>query len=162
MRRRWQSTHHRQLMSTLEAILASITCRLWSSAASWITFILPCQKASCNSICQEGKFSCWGCIAQSHSVYLEKENLKEGVLPAQQEPGFIPCKQILSCLLQSVDELHDIFSQKEPDIFIVLLDIIPLSLYELSHQTCKLVWIKSDSILTIWDILASSCLFCTV
>lgn len=67
------------------------------------------------------------CIAQSHSVYPKKEEkLKEEVLPAQQEPGFIPCKQILSCLLQSVGELHDIFSQEELNISIVLLDIMPL------------------------------------
>lgn len=76
-----RSEHH----SSLGTFLASTTCRIWNSAANRIAFILPCPRAGHNSTCQqEGKISCWVCVAQSDSVYLEEEEeINGGMLPAQ-------------------------------------------------------------------------------
>lgn len=78
--RNW-SEHH----PSPGTFLASTACRTWNSAAYWITFISPCSRPGCNSTCQwEGKPSCWVCIAQSDSVYLEEEEETKGrLLPAQ-------------------------------------------------------------------------------
>lgn len=112
----------------------------------------------------KGKLSCWVCVAQSYGVYLEKEEkTKEEVLPAQREPGFTLCKQILSCLLQSVllEALHTISSQDKSSISIVLLDIMPLHCMHCSHHCSHPACMRNDSVPIMQEILASRCLFCT-
>lgn len=58
-------------------------------------FFFHAKEQAVSPSASKGKLSCWVCVAQSHGVYLEKEEkIQEEVLPAQQEPGFTPHEQI--------------------------------------------------------------------